>query len=369
MQIRSFLTLLWIFTSFSGFSQEVIISLKKSEQKNVDGFNLVEFIPRVLYQEIKANKISLYDGPNRIKKISFQTLQVLETQANLHFEEANELAFFEVWESKNKKTEVTLDGISIYGITDKNEIVNFGFVYFNEFKNLFNTRFIDNNANGTYGISVNNYISQRTFEYNITYFNGKFIEKLKPKKREKVSKSIMESYFGKEIKTLKAENKKLVTYQIYPYINDSVALNKKIVKALEWYFNESPEEFFNSVSGTAYPFYQKNKIMIDHLVLTEEWTKTGQNISFNPKFITIYYRNNSSRDTIAFDVIKKWPIVIDDLTILDIIRSKNFEYQVISINNQKMEPEYSKFYMISLLSSSWQKINENVADLIRYNKP
>jgi hypothetical protein len=124
-----------------------LIHLVKNEQEDTNGFNLVEYLPQLIYQKINEGKVTLWDSPKKQLSISSSALKNIENNNNVSFARTQHLFINELWTSSRRRTEFVIVGFSFLSESAKGK-VSFGYVDIQDVLGLLSTELIPCNVNG-----------------------------------------------------------------------------------------------------------------------------------------------------------------------------------------------------------------------------
>src|SRR5688572_18577178 len=151
----------------------VLLMLRRSEQSDTSGCNFVEELTRFVYNEIIANKVSLWDSPSKEIRITGTTLQEIEKNSNTSFIEQENVFMYENWGNNKKEIVTKTLGFSFANRTGATEEVSYGYVDYKDLNELFLKNKINTNANGIYSSTYTTYVLSKNFAFNIVQFAGK----------------------------------------------------------------------------------------------------------------------------------------------------------------------------------------------------
>ncbi len=145
---------LLIFELFSGTANAqqlpVLLMLQRAEQVDTSGCNFVEQVTALVYEEIIANRVKLWDSQKKEIQITGTTLKEIEKHSSVSFVNQETIFMYEYWENNKKEIVTQTLGFSFIHRGNTAEEVAFGYVDYNDLKELFLKTRINSNASGIY---------------------------------------------------------------------------------------------------------------------------------------------------------------------------------------------------------------------------
>lgn len=338
----------------------VLLRLPRSEQPDTMGCNFVQEVTSLVYGLVINGRVKLWDSPAKEIQITGSTLLNLEKSSQTKFIDQEIIFIYENWEkTKTNILSVPL-GFTFLNYNSRNEEVSYGYVDFNDMKEIFMRTKINTNANGYYEISYGTYLYKKLFNYNIVQFNGKAIT------TGGESKDIKQKFIGKlefnSSITLPAISERFITFVVDDFKSSSDPKNLNSIELLRkvgvWLsFNE--EVFFNLGGDKILNYIQKNSIKVTRIGVNEIWKKSRNEIISETKTITIYV-NDSALNPLSFDEFINWGIQINDKSSYEIFKDKDFSFVITDINSQKIARKDSYLYYKGLMTYDWGKLTEFV---------
>lgn len=314
------------------------------------GFEFPQQLAKAIYPFIISGKVQLWNDPNKKELIQPEMLLGMEKNAKALFSASNQVFLFELWKIKNKETTIETKGF-LFLYNEKNEAINFGFVEYDSLQKYIEVQSVETNAFGTSHLTFKQVFQNRLFDAKIISFNKEIV------KTNITSKRIQKEYFQKNNyqKTNIDQNKKNISYEIN---FDSVAVqNKVIAYALNFYLDDNRLDFLNLAGDSILNYLDNQTPKIQKIIVQEKWRKTPKNIIKTPILLSFVFDNGKQLNLNSFSEINNWKLKINQKTFYETIKSKDFNYQITQINQQKISVEENEFYMDNLLNKSWDKIN------------
>jgi hypothetical protein len=345
-------------------SQEipVLLMLKRSEQSDTSGCNFVEQLSALVYDEVLANRIKLWDSQKKDIQITGSTLQSIEKASGVNFREQETVFIYEMWDNSKREVITKTIGFSFVQRGNTAEEVSFGYVDFADIKETFMKSRVNTNASGLYSATFTTYMLSKNFAFNIVQFGGK------PIRSTGESDDILKSYVGNL-----SFNQTLLGY--YPpdksvnYIvdhmtegNDEKSANsKRFIKKIEEYLLQNQEVFFNMGGDRVVSHIQKNKFKVTRIELREIWRKMEGNITYDPRSMVIYV-NDTALNEMNGKAIAAFEINLEDKTLVDFLKEKNYNLIITQINSQIIPRKDSFLYYRALMTAEWNKVIQFVVN-------
>lgn len=338
-----------------------LIHLAKSEQEDTNGFNLVEYLPNLIYKKINEGKITLWDSPKKQIAISPEALKNIESSNNVSFARTQNLFLNELWTSSRRKTEFVIVGLSFLSESAKGKI-SFGYIDLQEALPFLSTEFIPCNVNGPAQLTYINALYSRRYNFNLLQFGVRDFT-VNPASSFSIKKDAF--YSKKKVQGIyKFPVTKMVTYVIEKNVSEVNDPGTDCLKSVEKYLNDNKEVLFN-IGGDKYFDYQKNlfDVTITRIEVTEIWEKKGNVISYKPYQIRIF-ANNKPLNNISFEEIAKWQLLINFKTLEDVLIEKTFQYSIYKINRDLIAYTEAALYLKALRDYKWTQ----VSNYVKYSK-
>ncbi len=334
-----------------------LIHLYAANQNDTNGFNLVQDLPALIYKNILSGKLTLWDSPKKQVAISPNALQNIENSNSALFSNLESLFINELWTSTRRKTEFYVAGFSFLAETDKGR-VSFGYVDAAEAYSILATNYITTNVNGPAELNYINALYSRKYDFALIQFgNTNFSKNIAL--AQKIKNDAF--YSKKKVSGLyQLPTSKMLSYVIDKNVSEKNDAGIVLIKGLENFLNTNKEIFFE-IGGSKYYDYQtfKNELSITRIEIIEEWRKNGNVYSYLPKSIKIF-TNNKPLNTLTFEEIEKWNLLIQFKSIDDIVAEKNYLFSIFKFNNTLIPPDESALYLKALKEYKWTQVSNYV---------
>jgi hypothetical protein len=358
-----FLIILFFEHGASVFAADVIpvlLRVPKADQHDTLGCNFVEEVTRLVYQEIIAGNVKLWDSPAKEIQITGSTLVELEKSSDTQFTDQEIFFIYEKWQKTKTGINSNTIGFTFLNKNVRAEDVSYGFVDYNDLKEIFSKNKINTNADGDYSINFSTYLYKKMFSFNIVQFEGK------PVTSGGESQSIKNDFIGtldfNPLVNLPAVPDRNILYLIEnnKSSDDPKAINsRELIKQVENYLTVNEEMFYNLGGDKIASYIGKNKIKVSKIEVNEIWKKSVDGIYYLPKTIKIFV-NDSSLNTISFNEFGDFHLEINSKSILQLFSDKDFAFVITQINSQKIIRKESFLYYKALMTYDWKKLTEFV---------
>ena len=334
----------------------VLLFLSTYDQADSLGFNIVQSLPELVYDQVIAGKVTLWDSPKKEDKIEPRTLMQIEKYAESSFKVTNQLFIYENWIRDRKSLSIKTLGFYFSTKKPNGEEVAYGFIDYAELDSIFQFTLVPSNADGNCSMTYDDALKQKLYSYNIVQYAGKRVES--------VSEAVS---IKNEIKTLLPKKKwseqddcKIIRY----VIEDSASSKeqkfvetRRFLSAVEKYLSESPE-FFLNIGGdklTADP--GAYKIHVDKVEMEEYWIRNGNNVDYSIYSMRIFV-NNTALNPLAVDEIQQLDFLVGFRSVNDFLKEKEFYFRIVRINSQDIPPEKSAAYLGGITELRWSHLIE-----------
>jgi hypothetical protein len=351
-----FLTLLFITANLFAEETPVMLFLSKNDQSDSLGFNLVESLPGIVYKEIMANHVVLWDSPKMEDRIEAKTLKTIEKSSNSSFSITNSLFILEQWKIEKKSLTVKTLGFYFSAKNMQGEEVSYGFVEYKSLDSVLRTTTIPANANGSCNTTFNDVLKQKLYYYNVVQYNNKRIANL----QESVN-------IKNEIKPLlpkkawsREDDCKVVKYVIEEKkdsAGNAGAMSKKLLMLFEKYFNENQEIFMNMGGDLLMGDTANYKVRVSGLQVEEYWIKNDDHIDYSIYKATVLV-NGKPLASMPADDLQTLNFLIGFKPVNDFIKEKEFYFRIVKINNEDIPASLAKGYLNALNNYKWNHVIE-----------
>lgn len=331
-----------------------LIHLSKTEQEDTNGFNLVEYLPSLVYKKIQEGKIKLWDSPKKQIVLTFEALQNIENSNSVSFARTQNLFLNELWTSSRRKTEFVIVGISFLSESPKGKI-SLGYVDMQEALSILSSELIPCNVNGPAQLTYINALYSRRYNFNLLQFGSRDFT-VNPASSFSIKRDAFMS--KKKVQGLyKFPSNKMVTYVIEKNVSEVNDPGTDCMKSVEKFLNDNKEILFN-IGGDKYFDYQKKifDITITRIEVTEIWEKKGNVISYKPYQVRLF-ANNKPLNTLSFDEVAKWQLLINFKTLEDVLIEKTFQYSIYKINRDLIAYTEAALYLKALRDYKWTQVS------------
>ncbi|MEO8088268.1 MAG: hypothetical protein ABI763_15715, partial [Bacteroidota bacterium] len=94
---RIFLIFLFFTKHLHAEEIRVLLFVNTYDQADSVGFNIVQSLPELVYDQIVSGKVVLWDSPKKEDRIEPKTLMQIEKDAQTSFQLTNQLFIYENW--------------------------------------------------------------------------------------------------------------------------------------------------------------------------------------------------------------------------------------------------------------------------------
>lgn len=338
----------------------VLLMLRGSEQSDTSGCNFVEQVTALVYKEILENRVKLWDSQLKEIQITGNTLREIEKNSGVSFLKQETIFIYETWENSKKEILTKTLGFSFVQRSSTNDEVSFGYVDFKDLNEVFLKTRINTNANGVYSSTYTTYLLSKNYTYNIVQFAGKQVKSMG--ESEDIKKAVVGKLKFNESLLGFYPSDKFVSYLIDNFSEgtDQKSVNtKSFIKAIEEYFVNNQEVFFNMGGDRITSHIQRNKIKVTRIEVNEMWRKINGEIQFEPKSMTIYV-NDSALNEMSARAISEMDVTVDELSPAAFLKNKSFNLIITKINSQEIKRQDSYLYFKGLMSAEWNRVIDYV---------
>ncbi len=338
----------------------VLLRVPRADQHDTLGCNFVEEVTKLVYQEILAGNVKLWDAPGKEIQITGPTLIELEKSSDTKFTEQEIFFIYEKWQKTKTGINTNTIGFTFLNKNVRAEDVSYGFVDYNDLKEIFAKNKIGTNADGVYSVNYSTYLFKKLFNYNIVQFEGR------PVTSGGESQNIKADFVGNlefnPLVNLLAVPDKNIMYSIEnnKSTDDPKAANsRELIKQVENFLIVNEEIFYNLGGDKFADYIGKNKIKVTKIEVNEIWKKSIDGIYYLPKTVKIFV-NDSSLSTISFNEFNDFHMDINSKSVLQLFSDKDYSFVITQINSQKISRKESYLYYKALMTYDWKKLTEYV---------
>ncbi len=350
--------LLQTISSYGYANRKVVLLVGKATQMDTIGYNIVSDLSQCIHEGIKNNSIKLWDSPEKKYLLGREALSGLENSSGSKFSEIANLFIYEKWTAWRKSFEFSIEGFSFAGENEKGEEVLFGFLEMNEkIQAQFEMYELNVNANGIYGMTLWQALMNKTYDFEIIYFEGETIRELSRSYELK-----MHAFAAKrKLKNaVTIPERKLVVYSIETGPSYLSKHSMEFITLLEKFFNLHQQEFFNHGGDRILSYLKRSPVIISRVYVVEEWEKKGNTIIHRPIAIMPVVLGETM-DSISIEKIEAWGLTISGGPIGNWLKDKSFFYVIKTVNGTELPSQLAAQYREALLNKKWNH-------LVKYQK-
>jgi hypothetical protein len=357
-QILSWLLVLCLPVMVSAGTQKVIVRINKQAQKDTLGYNLLDNIPRLVYEAILNNSVKLWDSPQKRLQITGQTLQDIEKSNKFRFTDLDNIFVYETWTIRKKNIEVLTEGILFATRNQKDQEVTFGFVEYSELREKFHSALLPANANGFLNVDIDQVIRLKRYNYSIIQYGKRLIS------NEVLSEKLKNDIFHKKKLVYDGEiiqqNKRIVyTIRREEGINKKDKTGNLLLDILQEYFNQNIEEYMNLGASRFENLLKPIEVRVERTDVAEVWSKTQNVVSYRPEQLVIS-SNGHYLDPVSIESLLGWKLKVEWQAVDEFLKDKQFNYRIIKINDQEIPEKDSEKYLEALTNTGWSQLSEYV---------
>ncbi|MBT8195004.1 MAG: hypothetical protein HKO56_06430 [Bacteroidia bacterium] len=338
----------------------VLLRLDKEYQNDTIGWNFVEQLTKVVYNEVVHGRAKLWDSHAKSIQISGVTLKTLEKNTGSKFVDQKFVWVYEYWNKSKKGLSSKCDGFFFYNKDANGKKVSYGYVDYDDVEEVFLRTKIQGNSNARYSTTFAYAIQRKLYNYDIIQYKDRVVNNLVESEKLK-----LEFVKGKKF-NVGNENinipDKLVTYIVRgeSSLNDNNAKNSRLLlTTIQDYLNENKEVFFNLGGDRILSHFQVRDLKVTQVEMTELWTKNGSDIRHQPRSMKIFV-NDSALNLMPVSDIEKLELILNDQTLTGFLKSKKYNFYITMINYQAIPRRDSYTFFKALNTYNWNKITEYV---------
>lgn len=336
----------------------VLLFLSRQDQSDTLGFNLVRELPALVYKEIIAGRVPLWDSPEKQIQILPASLHKIEENSGLFFSDTRQLFIYELWDLDKKQGELKTIGFYFSNRALQGEEVSYGFVDYLTIDSLLRVTDIPTNANGNCELTFLDVLQSRYYSYNIVQIGNKKVTNV----NEAIAlKQEARSFIAGRIPP-PSNNCKDVLYLVNTGDTLHGELSRRsdrFIQGLEKYFNENKEEYYNAGGDRLTNFIEAESILLSELEVQERWVKKDEFIEYKLISLGIPVRDESPI-LLKNENIQIPDLLIDFKSVPDILNEKEFYFRIIKINDQDLSVSQSDAYLKGLRTWRWNQLTEFV---------
>lgn len=335
-----------------------MLFLNREDQPDTLGYNIVSQLQELIYDEVIAGKITLWDSPEKKIKILPSTLKRLEENSKLRFIASAQLFVLEKWSVEKKIFSFEISGFFFSNRSTDGEEVTYGFVDYNDVELLLTSSVINANANGNNYTTFKFILLNHLYYYNIVQLGDKKINTVEESIRLKAKYS---AFIASE--AMRPTESKKISYLIErPDANTSLEVSSntiQLLKAVEDFFNTNNENYLNYGGDKLSDFMNVGTIKILSIAVDEIWIKTDSSIETQLVDMTVNL-NSGKLHPLSMEQLWKLNLVTDKKSLLEALKEKEFYFRILCINSETVSEEDSPKYLTALKKTSWNRLKEYV---------
>jgi hypothetical protein len=339
----------------------VMMMLRSDEQRPEHGCNFVEKVCELVYDAVLNKQVKLWDSPEKELQILPNALREIEKNSPVSFGGLETIFIYEIWEQKRKEVLTKTIGISFTNRTDDpSNSVTFGYVDYADLDQLFLKNKIETNANGVYSSTFKSYILSHNYSFNLVQFNGVLVKS--PSESAEIVKSFTKGFpYNRSALGFYPPDKYVsLIMDTYSESGDSMAYFSKYVDAaIETYFLENKEVFFNLGGDKIFDHIEQEKLKVTRVQFNEIWRIIGGELNFDTQGMVVYI-NDEPMNEIPYRQLREMDIMIAGHGLSDLIKERRFNFIITQVNSQDIKNHDSYLYQKALLSGNWDNVIEYV---------
>ena len=333
--------------------RRAILLASSADQKDSIGYNIVTDVSHNVYEWIQSGQVTLWDTPEKKYAINKADLAGIEASNGTKFVKLDNLFIYENWTSKRKKFKCSIKGIAFSDENKHGDKVLYGYVeYSPELEGLLAKTLMNVNANGNYGMTLLQGLMNNEFDFTLIFFRDQILTDVK--RGNQLVKSALNPR-KKNLSHMPVAEAKQVQYAIEVGHTAMAAKTRAILDALEEFFNDNPQEYYNLGGDKIQSFLKASRIILTGCNVTEVRYRERQFITTMPQQVT-FYSIGFEMKSVNIEQLKDWGVEIDDKNIADILIQKKYQYRIVQINNTPIPKEQAEAYQAALDEGNWQQI-------------
>ncbi len=351
-----FLTLI-LFKSYAAKDNISVMLRVVSEKQDLSrGYNFVEQLTKVVYDEVMAGHTHLWDSPSKEIKITAAALKDIEQSAATSFISLNYLFIYEKWTKAETEIQTTTLGFSFIGKNAAGDIA-FGYLDYADISQALLAHRLMVNADGNCAASISYSLQTKQFDFSIVQFNGEAIPG--ETESEKIKKDYISGMNFNSVLFPQQLQAKCITYILEKPLDledVSAQLTSCIINAVQGYLAERPVSFSDwggdEIKGLKYP----EELNVTQIAVTENWNKYAGKITTTLKNVIIYV-NGQPLNALTADDLKETDINCHSKNIVELLKEKNMLYYISRVNDQQIERINTFNFLKALHETDWNQLN------------
>lgn len=331
-----------------------IIQVPADEQHDSVGFNIALELPKILYPRILDGTVPLWESPLKDQQVSGEALMAKERTSKTSFTLNKDLFIDEDWKLQHRDFEFTIRGFFFLNRSSQGQQVKYGYVDVNDVTEILKSTIIPTNANGSKDLTFWDALQSKRYNFRLVKFGTEDLEKNPGRSFELRD----EAFFNEKVTTnaYKIPDVKEVELVINPIDFGDNKNNTILFKAVEDFFNQNRHEFFNLGGAEFEDFLNPNvTIHLTKMEVIETWTRTENGIKYNIDKV-IFYVNNHPLQALSSSELDQLGFLVKFQPITDFLKSKNFFFTLVRINDQSIYTHNAQVALNALLTEPWDHI-------------
>ena len=338
-------------------TRQVMIRIT-TNQPDTLGYNFTSRLSEIVYNEILVGRAKLWDSYKKDIQVSPSTLKEIEASTNTAFTKLNHIFIYEEWQREKNEITTTTLGFLFFTKNQKMEDVLYGYIDYKEVAAAMLNEPTLANANGTSNMNMDYAMQTHYFDFDIIQL-GTEVCKSKDESFEKRQAYVGDRPFNIIRFPALPVSKKLV-YNIEKTTtlnSDDAMAGNQLINNVEAVLMTS--DWYKSISKGVNHKTGNGEISITRISVGERWIKSKDNQQVITDWMVIVTHDG------ALDTLKGWDINkiylrTTDQFMLDLLRTKNFNYIITRINAQDIERSKSFYFQKALTEAPWNALNAYV---------
>ena len=330
----------------------VTLNLSSSLQPDSIGYNLPKELPGIIYTKIIDGSVALWDGPAKEIQISADALQAIEKSSGTIFTSVDNLFIHEVWELSRRYLDSKTIGFTFINKNEKGSVA-YGFVDYKDIVELLNKVNIPTNANGYLNTSFREAIQNKQFNFSIIQFGADDF-KAHPNRAFEIQKQLFNNPKVKMFNEPKEKARfKTITYELARTGNNQ---NEAVFSALNSYFENNLEQFYNLGGDQLVSFYKKNpEINFTKIKVSELYKLDKGVVTFEISAIHLFiYGKHLAESDIG--TMRQIGVTVNFKPLETFISEKNYDMVITQINSEEIKSADSAAILLKLKEGNWKSL-------------
>ncbi len=336
--ILSFLAV--VSTQADNISSEVLLNVKRAQQENPQGYNVVDELCTQMYKTILNGEVKLWEDHTKKFQIKASSLLNFERKFRKPFSSTNEIWVYERWTKKpNGETITEVEGLAFVNqvpLNSNNSDLMYGYVDIKDAQSFLAKYIPKCNAYGYCNLNLMQIINEKKFRYNVMMMNGKEI--VSNSSSEKIKTRFFQNALNSNADSM--AKLKEVSYSILYNESSNLTEANVFIKSVEAYLRENPQIILNSGANSIINYLDEKElrnITISKITITEQWGLGNNEFFYLPKNFAVTINGLINLNAIPFTDLYNWDLDITFQQINKLINDKYFNYNIVKINNQPID--------------------------------